>query len=360
MSQSEINESVIFDLVAALAAEEPRDTYVSLLDSAVHQLGSAQDVAYTNKIETAEYTEWNLAIFDGHGSERGINPYTGVYEPHNLTVLALQDMIKTKQMDEILSREIFGEEDSAIAMQRALSKICLEKKKSMLHVGATMVHVKVRREFATKKILVDVLSVGDSVALIHQNGKKVLQSVEHTPFNPDEIARLIEEKRIVSEEKSVSQGMGIEVLDANTLCSRPGKYITVGGVQLAMTQSIGHIRYSPLHQDDVGVFGLAPYKAHMEFTESDKLNIKLFSDGVSDMIVPETLIDDRYFMIRSNARNTAEFAKNRWQKEWRATTKEKWNTHLNKSMPLEFTLTKIGADDISCVSLILEPSSQVA
>jgi serine/threonine protein phosphatase PrpC len=364
MSQFElINESVIFDLGAAMAAEEPRDTYVSLLDSAVHQLGSAQDVAYTNKIETAEYTEWNLAIFDGHGSIRGKNPYTGVYEPHNLTVLALQDMIEKKQMDEILSREIFGEEDSARAMQRALSNICVEKKTSMLHVGATMVHVKVRREFATKKILVDVLSVGDSVALIHQNGKKVLQSVEHTPFNADEIARLIKEKRIVSEETAVSPGMGLEVLDDNTLCSRVGKYITVGGVQLAMTQSIGHIRYSPYGSgisDETGVFGLVPYKVHMEFTESDKLNIKLFSDGVSDMIVPETLIDDQYFMIRSNATNTAEFAKNRWQKEWRATTKTRWNEHISNSMPLEFNLTKIGADDISCVSLILEPSSQVA
>ncbi len=136
-----MNDSVIYDLGAAMAAEEPRDTYVSLVDSAVHQLGSAQDVAYTNKIETAEYTEWNLAIFDGHGSTRGTNPYTGKYEPHNLTVLALQDMIETKQMDEILSREIFGEEDSALAMQRALNQICNEKKKSMLHVGASMVHV---------------------------------------------------------------------------------------------------------------------------------------------------------------------------------------------------------------------------
>ena len=49
MSQFEINDSVIYDLGAAMAAEEPRDTYISLVDSAVHQLGSAQDVAYTNK-----------------------------------------------------------------------------------------------------------------------------------------------------------------------------------------------------------------------------------------------------------------------------------------------------------------------
>jgi serine/threonine protein phosphatase PrpC len=268
-------------------------------------------------------------------------------------------MIETKQMDEILSREIFGEEDSALAMQRALNQICNEKKKSMLHVGASMVHVKVRREFATKKILVDVLSVGDSVALIHQNGKKVLQSVEHTPFNTDEIARLIEEKRIISGPAALTDGAGFEMLDANTLCPRKGKYINVGGVQLAMTQSVGHLQYSPFCTDDVGVFGLSPYKAHMEFTESDKLNIKLFSDGVSDMIVPETLIDDRFFMIRSNATDTADFAKQRWQKEWRATSKEKWNEHLTKSMPLEFQMKKIVADDNSCVSLILEPSSQV-
>jgi serine/threonine protein phosphatase PrpC len=358
MTQFEINDSVFYDLGAAMAAEEPRDTYVSLVDSAVHQLGSAQDIAYTNKIETDEYTEWNLAVFDGHGFTRGTNPYTGKYGPHNLTVLALQDMIETKQMDDILSRDIFGEEDSALAMQRALGKVCLEMKTSMLHVGATMVHVKVRRVFSTKKILVDVLSVGDSVALIHQNGKKVLESIGHLPLNPDEIARLIKEERITSE-AAISDGKGLEMLDSDTMCSKVGKYVTVQGVTISMTQSIGHLHYSPYNvkADETGVFGLAPYKAHMEFSENDKLNIKLFSDGVSDIVVPSVIIDDQFFMIRSNATQTADFAKSRWQKEWRATTKERWLEHRKTATPLVYSMTKIGADDISCASLILEPGT---
>ena len=352
MAQFDIDDSVMYALDAALAAEHPSDTYVSFVDSAVHQLCSAQDVAYTNKIETEEYIEWNLAVFDGHGNVKGKNPYTGKYESYNLTLLALQEMIETKEMDAILSREIFSEEDSALAMQRALGKICVEKKISMIEVGATMVHAKIRRVFATKKITVDILSVGDSCAIIHQNGKKVLQSVEHTPFNEEELKRLRNEKRMGPND--VSNSNSFELLDANTVCSKPGRYVSVQGVLLAMTQSVGHIRYSKYDgiSDEKGIFGLAPYKTHMEFSEDDHINIKLFSDGVSDIVAPDVVIDDQFFLIRSNAKETADFAKSRWEKEWKATTKTRWMEHLRTGEPLVSNTTKIGADDVACACWI--------
>jgi serine/threonine protein phosphatase PrpC len=357
MAQFEIDDSIICELGAVMAAESielSKDTYGAVMDSAIHQLCSKQDVVYTNKIETAEYTEWNLAVFDGHGNTRGLNPYSGKYEKYNFTVLALQDMIETKQMDDILNREIFGEEDSALALQRAFSKLCIDKKLSMIQVGATMVHVKVRRMYATKKILVDVLSVGDSVALIHQNGQKVFQTVEHTPFNEDEIARLKFEKRITDE--SITPGNSFEMLDADTICHKGGRYVDVQGVMMAMTQSVGHIRYSSyeLVKEERGIFGLAPYKAHLEFSETDKLNIKLFSDGVSD-VVTETVEDDRLFMIQSTATETADFAKSRWEKEWKVTNKTEWEDSVRTGEPFKFRRGKIGADDVACVSLILGP-----
>jgi serine/threonine protein phosphatase PrpC len=353
MAQFEIDDSIICELGAVMAAESielSKDTYGAVMDSAIHQLCSQQDVVYTNKIETAEYTEWNLAVFDGHGNTRGLNPYSGKYEKYNFTVLALQDMIETKQMDDILSREIFGEEDSALALQRAFSKLCIDKKLSMIQVGATMVHVKVRRMYATKKILVDVLSVGDSVAVIHKNGQKVFQSIEHTPFNEDEIARLKFEKRITDE--SITPGNSFEMLDADTICHKFGRYVDVQGVMMAMTQSIGHIHYSSYDRvkEERGIFGLAPYKAHLEFSESDNINIKLFSDGVSD-VVSETVEDDRLFMTHSNATDTAALAKSRWEKEWKIIKKTDWG--IKTDSPIR--LGKISADDVCCVSLILGP-----
>jgi serine/threonine protein phosphatase PrpC len=352
MSQFEINNSDIYIIRTKFDMEEPIDTYVPIVDTALHQLCSEQDLVYTNKIETEKYTEWNLALFDGHGTECGRNPYTGKFDNFNLTLLALQEMIETKQMDEILSRDIFGEEDSALAMQRALGKVCIDKKTTMISVGATMVHVKIRREFATKNITVDVLSVGDSVALIHHNGKRILQSVEHTPFNSDEIHRLFCENRIGK--NSISPTGNFEMLDANTICFKAGKYVDVQGVKLAMTQSIGHIdyRYGEI-TEEAGIFGLAPYKNHMEFSESDNINIKLFSDGVSDVMNTEVIVDDRFFMIRSNATETADLAKSRWEKEWVVTSKVSWKEYVRTGEPFIIkNRHKVGADDISCVSWI--------
>lgn len=351
MSQLNMNDSVFQSIGSTLLSES--NQYDCKVDSVVHQLGSGQDMVYTNRIDTEEYTEWNLALFDGHGISFGVDPKTGKYGKINTTLLALQDMIETKKIDEILNRDIFGEEDSAYAMQNALVNYCNENKTDMFYTGATMVHVKVKHVFSTKQILVDVLSVGDSSAVIHKNGKKVLQSIEHSPFNQEEINRLFKEKGDKICFTTSSSGFGL--LDANTVYKKSCKYATIkgSGISMAMTQSIGHLSF----KDKKTIFGLAPYKTHMEFSENDHINIKIFSDGVSDVIDPEVIIDDQFFLIRSNATEMANFAKSRWEQTWRCTQKENWDNTLKYGKELIHTMGKISADDISCISWIGKPLS---
>lgn len=343
--------TTVFTNDILLSEEQQEQEQEVRVDSAVHQLASKQDLVYTNRKDTEEYNEWTLALFDGHGTTNERNPYSeGRFEKCNLTLSALQDIIETHTIDDILARDIFStKEDPALALQREFGKICLEKKISMTCVGATMVLVKVKHEFSTKKIIVEVLSVGDSTAIIHQNGEKVLQTVPHDVSNEPEIDRLKMEGRIT--DRDIIPARGFEMLDEDTLCSSVGKYVQVQDVLLSMTQSMGHVHmaYGEI-MEQAGIFGLDPYKARIEFEETDKLNIKLFSDGVSDMMNPESILHDQLFLTHSNATETAELAKNRWEKKWKVCSKDAWMNRIDGEF--KHAIQMIGADDVSCISWI--------
>jgi serine/threonine protein phosphatase PrpC len=338
-----------------------------ITDECVHQLGSAQDVVYkTKNIIDENVTEWTMALFDGHGSVKGFNPYTKLYEKFNLTLLVLNEMIHTNVegtektiLDTILEKDIFSDEDNpAIAMQRAMSKVCMDKKCDMRIVGSTMVLVKVRHNTLEKKINVEILSIGDSRAVIYHNDEKVLETPFHSAFNDEEIERLKKEKRISIFEPTISTG-NIELLDEKTICSKKGIYANFKGLFLASTQSIGHIHYSyGKVLDESGITGLAPFKTRMEFSDTDNINIKLFSDGVSDIIDENIIVEDHDFMLKSNANETANFAKERWGQKWRVCKKEDWPKYVNdgdesifNKMQIDF-IEKKNADDVSCISWI--------
>lgn len=353
-------DAVVLDFGGILKAE-PKDTeepiMTRIVDSAVHLLGSKQDIAHTVHRVFEDREEWDLVVLDGHGKMNNKNPHTNKSERYNVILLIINDLISTGQLDTILERDIYGEESPALYLQRLFSKKCIEYKQSMLHVGATMSLVQIRHNFTTKKITVHVETVGDSPVTIHCNGVKVLSSVIHTHTNLDELKRLKDEKRInmVATRPTIS----FKVLDENTLCAKDAKYICVGECDLAMTQSLGHIEYKSWSRqvgDETGVFGLAPYKATMVFEETDELNIKGYSDGVSD-IIGDTIIYDNEFLTKSNAMETADFAKVRWEKMWRnvpeavylKTLEETGSTDTLKSAQHTFG---DGMDDVSCVSWI--------
>jgi len=356
----------IFEFVNVL--EEPF-VVTRTTDTCDFQLGSQQDVVYTTKKNIDENTtEWTLALFDGHGSVKcQTNPYTQKVETEkfNTTLLALDEMMKTNLegtektvLDSILERDIFSpEEDPSLAMQRFLSKECLDKKFSMRGVGATMVLVKVLHNSLEKKIIVEVLSVGDSTAVVYQNGEKVLETVPHTAFNKEEVERLTKQNRLSSYE-SITESPNFEILDENVLTPKVGLYANFKGQLLAATQSIGHIDYSyGKVLDETGITGLEPFKARFEFADTDDINIKLFSDGVSD-VVNKSIHSDIDFMVKSTATETATLAKERWEKNWKVCKKENWPKYLEEgdetifnTTPFSFVNSKM-ADDVSCISWI--------
>ena len=350
------------------ATEEPETEVTRELDQCIYQLSSKQDRVYTKQENLDEDTEvWNMALWDGHGLTKGrIDPKTWRPTRVNFMLDCLDEMTANGEIDEILQKDIFSAEDPALALQRALGRKCVENKQTMASVGATMILVKVKHIISRKKIVVEVLSCGDSTVIIFCNGEKVLENICHDGFNEEEIARLIDENRVYRSSPTEPGGT-FEILDELHVCPKQGNYIVAkNGDKLAPSQSVGHLEYfggdGGKILDERGVYGVAPYKAQMEFSDTDEVNIKLFSDGISDMISTEKIKSDAELIRVSNATELANVAKARWEGKWQACSKIAYLKSLeDPTVPLKSsehcfnTVDKNGnngTDDISCISWI--------
>ena len=354
-------QPIINDRVEDTTAKFTRE-----VDECVHQISSKQDRIYTKYGNPDKDTEeWTLALWDGHGSTNGrYDTATKMYKRVNFMLDCLDDMItNSKEIDEILEKDIFSEEDPVIALQHALGRRCIEKKQSMKTIGATMVLVKVKRIISEKKIIVDVISCGDSTAIIYCNGEKVLENAKHNGFNEEEIIRLTSENRI-DPQMPTKTVPNFEILDKLHVCKKQGKYIVGNnGEHLAISQSVGHLEYCRGKIiDELGVLGIAPYKIRLEFSETDELNIKLFSDGISDMISTENIKSDEEIVRTSKASELANLARARWEGIWKACSKISYLKSLeDPTIPLKTSehcfntidmYGNIGTDDVSCISWI--------
>ena len=379
---SPVIDPIVFAEIGYMLSEVRNETYIDtientplppqsqhvmqrIVDAAVHLLGSKQDIVHTTHRLFEDREEWDLAVMDGHGSSTEKNPYTGNYHRHNLALLVIMEMITNGDLDEIMSRDINSEEDPATALQKALCRKCVEFKKDMTHIGTTFSLIQIRHDFTTKKITVNVLTVGDSPVTIYSNGEKVLESIQHTWSNNDELERLRRENRIDrSEELTLSSSF--KFLDERTVVSEPAYYVNVLYCPLAMTQSIGHIQYKQGGTkvvDEMGLFGLAPFKATMIFDETDELVIKGYSDGVSDVVV-EYLPEDAVLLKTSNATQTADYAKMKWEKTWDCVNKVVYEKAIKDGLTLADVPKKTfhfgkGADDVCCVSWIQRMNGRV-
>jgi hypothetical protein len=351
----------IADIEVEMEVQEPV-AISRTMDSAVHLLGSKQDIVYTTErtLENGD-TQWTMALFDGHGYQpnHSKNPSTGKIEKHNLTLLSLQALMTKEtedappRIDALLAKDIFDEEeDPALALQRELGKDCLMHKRTTLSEGATMILIKVIHSVEDHTITVDVLSVGDSTVTIHCNGEKVLDITPHENTNECEIQRLRDENRF----SRIQASSSFEIIDEDKVVSAPGSYIWLrNGAGIAMTQSIGHLEYSGGKIiDERGSFGLAPFKTRMAFSDTDEINIKGFSDGVSDVVAPAIIPVDVEVLRSANAVDTAEFAKARWQKNWTACKRGEYLKCKAEGESLDTLQGSVhnfgdGADDISCV-----------
>lgn len=363
----EINEEIINSYIITVPAREQSEReVVRVLDQCVYQLSNKQDRVYTRCETPDENTErWTMALWDAHGSTRG--PYdlvTGRFKKDNFMLDCLDEMTSNGNIDKILEKDIFSEEDPALALQYELGRKCIEQNKTMDKVGATMIVVKVNHIISEKKIEVEVLSCGDSTVIIFCNGEKVLENDIHNSSNEKEIARLIAEKRVHPQIPTLASST-FEILSENHICSKPAKYIlTNSGSQCAPSQSVGHLQCMyKIIKDKKGLYGIDPFKARLEFSDTDEINIKLFSDGVSDMISTERIISDAELVKASNATDLANLAKARWEQQWQiCSSKEMYLKSLDDPTICSITgnqcfntVDRDGnscTDDISCISWI--------
>lgn len=331
---------------------------IRIVDKALHLIGSGQDLIHTTHRVLDDGEEWDLAVWDGHGIDtKNRNPFTRRYERHNFTLLVLQDMIKSGEMDEILRKDIFGEEDPALTIQHILADKCKEYDRD-INDGATMSLVQIRHNHITDEITINTMSVGDSPIMIYCDSQKVYQSTAHDCENKAEIERIARRGSLTFKPSGT-----FEVLDdeKSLICSVQSQYFEFKGKLLAMGQALGHINYNNPYTafrkevaERDGIFGIAPEKATFKFSGRQKLNVKLCSDGVSD-VLNEKLLMDQVMKATANASVIAEYAKSRWTQEWNVVKKDEYiaaqgNPHA--VLPSQkFTFGK-GADDISCISWV--------
>ena len=190
-----------------------------------------------------------------------------------------------------------------------------------------------------------------------------MENVHHSAFNEEEITRLIVEKRVSNLTPTIP-AKSFEILDELHVCGKQGKYFVANnGDQLATSQSVGHLEYyAGKIKDEQGLYGISPYKARMEFSDTDEINIKLFSDGISDMISTEKIKSDAELIRSSNATDLANLAKERWEKKWKACYKVSYLQNLEdptidlKTSEHCFNTVdrngNVGTDDVSCISWI--------
>ena len=203
------------------------------------------------------------------------------------------------------------------------------------------------------------MSVGDSPIIIYCDSQKVYESTPHNSANQAEIERLT-----MRGQMKLNKSATFLVLDneKSLICSVKSQYFELKGKQLAIGQSLGHMNYNnpyTAYRKEVaerdGIFGIAPEKATFKFSGRQKLNVKLYSDGVSD-VLNEKLLMDQMMKANANASLIAEYAKNRWRQEWNAVNKDEYlaaQGNPNAVVPSQkFTFGIKGADDISCISWI--------
>lgn len=358
-SISNIPECVFTSIAKSMSQSIDVDKIpVRVMDSHIVQLGKGQDLIYSSQHND---NEWILAVFDGHGINSGINPFTKKYGNYNLCIESLNCLIQEcreeKNLLEVhLKKDIFDDFDNpAVSLQRELSKICLSNRSSFTS-GATMSLVKINHECLRKKIVIDVLTVGDSPVIIHRNGENVFESIIHGWNNSDEHDRLEREGRFLYGDEKFAENHSFEILDEKHITYKSGYYFNTKHVRLAMSQALGHIEFDGKRVvDEKGTLGLNPCKARLEFDDTDEINIKVFSDGVSDVIVPSVISDDAEFMRTSNAHETVQRSMNRWKQDWKYCYKKTFVKNKDRSN-IDHVIHNFESnnnmDDVSCICWI--------
>jgi len=290
------------------------------MDACVRGLCKNQDVAFMgNSNLRGEHFDYGI-IMDGHGSDEFISYMKGLDWTY------------------IVSCDDVWEQIYSILMTI-----------NYLQGGSTLI---IMRAFINR---IEVISVGDSVILIHKNGELSFTNEKHTHNNPREKERL----------KTVPSYHGMKkptdyiplIRNSNEMQAIKSQYNYFGTDynprlhHLAMTQCLGH----------GNITGYEPERHVEYFEENDLMHIVMGSDGLFDMLLleknvkttpeltPTDLEDiqkDHIDILTMNATELVEKVEQRWKKcDW------SYHWHIKDYSKVMAPLSFNGEyDDISAIT----------
>jgi len=177
----------------------------------------------------------------------------------------------------------------------------------------------------------EVITCGDSQAVVFKNGQIVHITKEHNCNNEAERIRVLEAGR------SFNKSSNIQVISHNEIKKIPAEYVIFANPMnfiLACTQALGHN----------SITGYAPDKYVVEFEDDANYKIVLGSDGLFDM----TMLDDESdiaILSEYKADEIALWCKKRWLQTWYA------HSELQSNNKVSFQYEKEQCDDISVATI---------
>jgi len=145
---------------------------------------------------------------------------------------------------------------------------------------------------------IECRSVGDSEVFVFKNDELVAKNAVHNLTNFEECSRV--------KDVPTSRSWSYQVISPTHIMHYRGTYVHFeGGVQLSMTQSIGHR----------GVTGIIPDVKVIPLETGDKYRIVMFSDGFGNMFL-ESYQEDMDNLKTKTAEELVDIGETRWKKEW--------------------------------------------
>ena len=284
------------------------------------QLGSSKQdhVAHGNYSSEADTHTYWISVFDGHGNNH------------------VPTRIRNAPLDEIMQKPV-----SWVHLQALINSDKTTDEQTKLKSGSTMVYAKA--ELSPTHIDVTITNLGDSTIVVFLNDEPIFVTIPQNYENGAEIARIINENRVIPHAPFKIQDSNFEVLSPTTLRTIQGTYIEfvspIGKQILSMTQSLGHC----------GITGLKPDVTVFHFQRTDRIKIVAFSDGVSDVMPVSGLAASSTIPFMTTPTTLLDEAERRW--------KQIWNVHTQTDLRKIFqtTFPKNGYDDCCCAMLTIQP-----
>ena len=307
----DVNDVIEFpELKIILVEPAPQPKMSILLDAAIQQLCSKQDIVITCTIESKEgivKQEGDMPIqvicaMDGHGTDLVADIIRNfVYEDH----FQKQDTPSSMQSSILATCKKMKDEDKTFKfIPSQMTYLDYLKKKvsdeKFEQSGATYSAAFIHRNEKTNVLNVVAEWVGDSPIFIFVNGELVFKADEHHSSNEKEVELMIQKGFIDGVQ---SGGGGFELISEDEIISKPGKY-TISKVQLACTRSLGHNGLTCIEADRVTI------TAKM----TDEVKVIVCSDGVGDMLYMNTDLEK---LKTYSAEELVDLAEKRWKQVWK-------------------------------------------